>query len=150
MSEEIVISAQEILELLPHRFPFLMIDRVRQLSEERIVAVKNVSWGEPYFQGHFPKMPIMPGVLIVEAMAQAGGILASRTSDFDPRRQVVFFMAMDQVKFRKPVTPGDQLVLEVTPLRKGRIWKMKGEAKVDGAVVCQAQFLATMADRSSS
>ena len=145
---EINISAQDILDILPHRFPFLMIDRVRELSEDRIVAIKNVSWGEPFFQGHFPGMPIMPGVLIVEAMAQAGGVLAARTSDYDPQKQVVFFMAIDQVKFRKPVTPGDQLVLEVIPLRKGRVWKMKGEAKVADTVVCQAQFVATMADRT--
>jgi len=141
------IAAHEILSILPHRFPFLLVDRVRELAPERIVAIKNVSFGEPFFQGHFPGMPIMPGVLLVEAMAQAGGILAARTSSFDPARQVVLFMAIDGVKFRKPVTPGDQLVIEVVPLRKGRIWKMKGEITVDGAVVCQAEFLATMADR---
>jgi beta-hydroxyacyl-ACP dehydratase FabZ len=142
-----VISAQEIESILPHRFPFLLVDRVLELSPDKIVALKNVSWNEPFFQGHFPGMPIMPGVLQVEAMAQAGGILAARTSDFDPAKQVVFFMAIDQVKFRKPVTPGDQLVLEVVPLRKGRIWKMKGEARVDGQVVSSAEFLATMAPR---
>ena len=142
-----VISAQEIASILPHRFPFLLVDRVRELTPDKIVAVKNVSWNEPFFQGHFPGMPIMPGVLQVEAMAQAGGILAARTSDFDPEKQVVFFMAIDQVKFRKPVTPGDQLVLEVVPLRKGRVWKMKGEARVDGQVVSSAEFLATMAPR---
>ena len=142
-----VLTAEQILGILPHRFPFLLVDRVRELTPDRIVAVKNVSWNEPFFQGHFPGMPIMPGVLQVEAMAQAGGILAARTSDFDPEKQVVFFMAIDQVKFRNPVTPGDELVLEVVPLRKGRIWKMKGEARVDGQVVSSAEFLATMADR---
>jgi beta-hydroxyacyl-ACP dehydratase FabZ len=111
------------------------------------VALKNVSWNEPFFQGHFPGMPIMPGVLQIEAMAQAGAILAARSGDFDPVRQVVFFMAIDNVKFRKPVTPGDQLVIEVVPLRRGRIWKMKGEIRVDGQVVSQAEFLATMSDR---
>ena len=149
MSEapKIAISAQEIASILPHRFPFLLVDRVLEVSPDKIVAVKNVSWNEPFFQGHFPGMPIMPGVLQVEAMAQAGGILAARTSDFDPATQVVFFMAIDQVKFRKPVTPGDQLVLEVVPLRRGRVWKMKGEARVDGQVVASAEFLATMAPR---
>ncbi|WP_428266791.1 3-hydroxyacyl-ACP dehydratase FabZ [Haliangium sp.] len=141
------ISAQEIPGLLPHRFPFLLIDRVTSLTSEQITAVKNVSFGEPFFQGHFPGMPIMPGVLIVEAMAQAGGILASKTSDFDAERQVLMFMAIDKVKFRKPVTPGDQLVMEVVPLRRGKVWKMQGTAKVDGAVVCSAEFLATIADR---
>lgn len=142
-----VVSASEILSILPHRFPFLLVDRVVELTDEKIVALKNVSWNEPFFQGHFPGMPVMPGVLMVEAMAQAGGVLAARTSDYDPDKQVVFFMAIDKVKFRKPVTPGDQLVLEVVPLRTGKIWKMRGEAKVDGKVVCSAEFLATMADR---
>ncbi len=141
------ISAQEILAILPHRYPILLVDRVREIAADRIVAIKNVSWNEPFFQGHFPGMPIMPGVLQVEAMAQAGAILAVRSGDFDPVRQVVFFMAIDNVKFRKPVTPGDQLVIEVVPLRKGRIWKMKGEIRVDGQLVSQAEFLATMQDR---
>jgi beta-hydroxyacyl-ACP dehydratase FabZ len=145
----VAVSAQEILSILPHRFPFLLVDRVREIAADRIVAIKNVSWNEPFFQGHFPGMPIMPGVLQVEAMAQAGAILAVRQGDFDPARQVVFFMAIDHVKFRKPVTPGDQLVIEVIPLRKGRIWKMKGEIRVDGQVVSQAEFLATMAPRQA-
>ncbi len=145
MSE--AISAREIETILPHRFPFLLVDRVREIGPDRIVAVKNVSFNEPFFQGHFPGMPIMPGVLQVECMAQAGGILAARTTSFDPGKQVVLFVGIDAVRFRRPVTPGDQLIIEVVPLRKGRIWKMKGEITVDGAVVCQAEFLATMADR---
>ena len=148
MSEHTSISAAEILSILPHRFPFLMIDRVVSVSKERIVAVKNASYGEPHFQGHFPGMPVMPGVLQVEAMAQAGGILAARSGDFDPATQVVFFMAIDKVKFRKPVTPGDQMVITVEPLRTGKVWKMQGVCKVDDAVVSQAEFLATMAPRS--
>ena len=147
MSEKTTVSPAEILAILPHRFPFLMIDRVDDVTEDKVVAIKNVSYGEPHFQGHFPGMPVMPGVLQVEAMAQAGGILAAHSGDFDPKTQVVFFMAIDKVKFRKPVVPGDQLVIEVVPLRKGRIWKMKGECKVDGKVVSQAEFLATMAPR---
>jgi beta-hydroxyacyl-ACP dehydratase FabZ len=142
-----VVSAQEILDILPHRFPFLLVDRVLEVHEDKIVALKNVSWGEPYFQGHFPNMPVMPGVLQIEAMAQAGGILAAKTSDFDPATHVVFFMTIDKVKFRKPVTPGDQLRIEVVPLRKGKIWKMKGECTVDGAVVSSAEFLASMIPR---
>ena len=148
MSDPSAISARDIAAILPHRFPFLLVDRVRRVDDEGIVAVKNVSWNEPFFQGHFPGMPIMPGVLIVEAMAQTGGILAARTSDFDPDKQVMFFMAMDKVKFRKPVTPGDQLIIEVVPLRRGRVWKMKGTARVDDNIVCTAEFLATLADRT--
>ena len=147
MSESTSISAQEIASILPHRFPFLLVDRVLSLSEEKIVALKNVSWNEPFFQGHFPGVPIMPGVLMVEALAQAGGILAARTSDFDQTTKVMLFMSIDKVKFRKPVTPGDQLILEVEPLRRGKIWKMKGTAKVDDKVVCSAEFLGAITDR---
>src|SRR5688500_13934079 len=144
----VVLNAEEILGILPHRFPFLLVDRVLELTDDKIVALKNVTWNEPYFQGHFPGAPVMPGVLQVEAMAQAGGIYASRLMKFDPSTHVMLFMAIDAVKFRKPVTPGDQLIIEVTPLRKGKIFKMKGEARVDGKVVSSAEFLATMAERS--
>jgi beta-hydroxyacyl-ACP dehydratase FabZ len=147
MTATAAIGVEQILSILPHRFPFLLIDRVREISEDRIVAIKNVSFGEPYFQGHFPGQPIMPGVLQVEAMAQAGGILASRVVQFDPAKQVRLFMAIDPVRFRRKVVPGDQLILEVDPLRKGKIFKMRGEAKVDGKVASQAEFLATLADR---
>ncbi len=145
--ESTALTAQQIQALLPHRFPFLLVDRVISIETDKITAIKNVSLNEPFFPGHFPGMPIMPGVLIIEAMAQAGGILAARTSDYNPETQVVMFMAIDKVKFRKPVTPGDQLVMEIVPLRRGKIWKMQGTAKVDGQVVCTAEFLATMADR---
>jgi beta-hydroxyacyl-ACP dehydratase FabZ len=141
------ISVEQILGILPHRYPFLLIDRVRELTQERIVAVKNVSFGEPYFQGHFPGHPIMPGVLQIEAMAQAGGILAAHVGDFDPATQVVYFMAIDNVKFRRPVVPGDQLVLEVEPVRRGRVWKLRGIAKVDDEVASQGELLATIAPR---
>lgn len=147
MSEPISLSPTEVAAMLPHRWPFLLIDKVRHLDNEKVVAIKNVSWNEPFFQGHFPGMPIMPGVLIVEAMAQAGGILASRVVEFDRDKHVMFFMAIDKVKFRKPVRPGDQLVLEVVPLRAGKIFKMQGTALVDDQVVCSAEFLATIADR---
>jgi beta-hydroxyacyl-ACP dehydratase FabZ len=138
----------KILEILPHRYPFLLIDRVLELGEDKVVALKNVSMNEPFFQGHFPGAPVMPGVLQIEAMAQAGGILASRTIKFDPATQVMVFMAIDAVKFRKAVVPGDQLVIEVVPLRKGKIFKMKGECKVDGNVVSSAEFLAGMTEKS--
>jgi beta-hydroxyacyl-ACP dehydratase FabZ len=141
-------KAEQILGLLPHRYPFLLIDRVLEVSDDKVVALKNVSFNEPYFQGHFPGVPVMPGVLQIEAMAQAGGILASRAVAFDPATHVMLFMAIDAVKFRKAVVPGDQLVIEVIPLRKGKIFKMKGEIKVDGQVVSSAEFLAGLAEKS--
>lgn len=143
-----VMKAEQILGLLPHRYPFLLIDRVLELTDDKIVALKNVSFNEPHFQGHFPGVPVMPGVLQIEAMAQAGGILASRVVTFDPSTHVMLFMAIDAVKFRKAVVPGDQLVIEVVPLRKGKIFKMKGDIKVDGKVVSSAEFLAGLAEKS--
>jgi beta-hydroxyacyl-ACP dehydratase FabZ len=141
------LRAEQILGLLPHRYPFLLIDRVLEVSDDKVVALKNVSINEPYFQGHFPGVPVMPGVLQVEAMAQAGGILASRAVSFDPATHVMLFMAIDQVKFRKAVVPGDQLHIEVVPLRKGKIFKMKGEIRCDGQVVSSAEFLAGLAPK---
>ena len=141
-------KAEQILGLLPHRYPFLLIDRVLEASDDKVIALKNVSLNEPYFQGHFPGVPVMPGVLQVEAMAQAGGVLASRAIAFDPATQVMMFMAIDAVKFRKAVVPGDQLIIEVVPLRKGKIFKMKGEIRVDGNVVSSAEFLAGLVDKS--
>jgi 3-hydroxyacyl-[acyl-carrier-protein] dehydratase len=142
------LDAREIAGILPHRYPFLLVDRVVELGPDRIVALKNVSMNEPFFQGHFPGHPVMPGVLIVEALAQAGAVLAARTTGFDPATQVVYFMALDKVKFRKPVVPGDQLILEVVPLRKGgAVWKLRGEAKVEGATVAEAEMLASIAKR---
>jgi 3-hydroxyacyl-[acyl-carrier-protein] dehydratase len=141
-------NIREIEAVLPHRYPFLMIDRVDELDDDKIVARKLVSRNEPHFEGHFPGHPVMPGVLIVEAMAQAGAIFAARLTSFDPQRQVIYFMSIDGVKFRKPVVPGDVLSIHVVPLRKGgAVWKMRGEAKVDGAVVCEAEFLASIQNR---
>jgi 3-hydroxyacyl-[acyl-carrier-protein] dehydratase len=134
--------------VLPHRYPFLLVDHVDRVDDERIVARKMVSRNEPHFQGHFPGHPVMPGVLIVEALAQAGALYAARLTKFDPARQVIYFMAIDGVKFRKPVVPGDTLRLEVVPLRKGgAVWKMRGEAKVGETVVAEAEFLASIQPR---
>ena len=145
---EAPLRAEQILGLLPHRYPFLLIDRVLELTDDKCVALKNVTFNEPYFQGHFPGVPVMPGVLQIAAMAQAGGILASRAVQFNPETHVMLFMAIDAVKFRRAVTPGDQLIIEVVPLRKGKIFKMKGEIRVDGNVVSSAEFLAGLADKS--
>jgi len=141
-------KAEQILGLLPHRYPFLLIDRVLEVTDDRVRALKNVTFNEPYFQGHFPGAPVMPGVLQIEAMAQAGGILASRTVAFDPATHVMLFMAIDAVKFRKAVVPGDQLIIEVVPLRKGKIFKMKGEIRCDEQVVSSAEFLAGLAEKA--
>jgi len=141
-------KAEQILGLLPHRYPFLLIDRVLECTEDKVVALKNVSFNEPFFQGHFPGVPVMPGVLQIEAMAQAGGILASKSVTFDPATHVMLFMAIDAVKFRKAVVPGDQITIEVVPLRKGKIFKMRGECKVAGQVVSEAEFLAGLAEKS--
>ncbi len=133
-----------IERVIPHRFPFLMVDRVVELTEDGIVALKNVSANEPYFAGHFPGHPIMPGVLQVEAMAQAGAVMALNVLADPGEKPLVFFMGIDKVKFRRPVVPGDVLRLEVKPLRKGgAIWKLEGRALVDGQVASEAEFLAT-------
>jgi 3-hydroxyacyl-[acyl-carrier-protein] dehydratase len=144
-------DAKAIQAVLPHRYPFLLVDRVDSLTDEKIVARKMVTQGEPFFQGHFPGYPVMPGVLIIEALAQAGVLLAAPQVKFDPARQAIYFMSIDKVKFRKPVVPGDALMLEVVPLRKGgSVWKMRGEAKVDGAVVAEAEFVAAIKSIAAS
>jgi 3-hydroxyacyl-[acyl-carrier-protein] dehydratase len=138
------LDVSAIERILPHRFPFLLIDRVVELGGDKIVALKNVSANEPYFPGHFPGHPIMPGVLQIEAMAQAGAVLALNEIAEPGQRPLVFFMGIDKAKFRKPVAPGDQLRLEVQPMRKGgAIWKLQGKALVDGGVASEAEFLAT-------
>ena len=148
MAPDVAMRLEQILGLLPHRYPFLLIDRVLEVSADRVRALKNVTFNEPYFQGHFPGAPVMPGVLQIEAMAQAGGILAVQSVEFDPATHVMLFMAIDSVKFRKAVTPGDQLIIEVVSLRKGKIFKMKGEIQCDGQVVSSGEFLAGLAERS--
>jgi beta-hydroxyacyl-ACP dehydratase FabZ len=124
------------------------VEPVASIDEDRIIARQLVSRNEPHFEGHFPGHPVMPGVLIVEALAQAGALFAARLTKFDPTRQVIYFMGMEAVKFRKPVVPGDVLRLEVVPLRRGgAIWKMRGEAKVGDTVVAEAEFLASIQPR---
>ena len=142
-----VLGIEEIMKVLPHRYPFLLVDRVLELEAKRIVGIKNVTINEPFFQGHFPGHPIMPGVLIVEAMAQVGGMLLMGAVE-DPDSKVVYFMTLDNVKFRKPVKPGDQLRFELELLQvRGKICRMQGVAKVDGEVVCEAEMAAMVRDR---
>ena len=142
----------QIQKILPHRYPFLLIDRVVECTpKERLLGYKNVTANEEFFQGHFPGLPVMPGVLIVEALAQAAGLLAYQSdpwTDAEKANKVVYLMALDAVKFRRPVVPGDRLDLEVTLLKqKGPIWKLKGVARVDGNKAAEAEILATVTDR---
>lgn len=137
----------EIIKHLPHRYPFLLVDRIVEIDpKRRILAIKNVTINEPYFQGHFPGQPIMPGVLIVEAMAQAGGLLLMDM--FDSTTQVVYFLGLDDVRFRRPVRPGDQLELEVEIVQvRGTLFKMQGVSRVDGNIVAEGSMMARFVDR---
>ena len=139
----------EVLGRLPHRYPLLLVDRVIELvPDERIRAVKAVSFNEQFFQGHFPGAPIMPGVLQIEALAQAAGVLAIETLGLRDSGQLVYFMAIENAKFRAPVTPGCLLELEATFVQKrARVCKFAGKASVDGKVTCEVQFTAMIADR---
>jgi len=142
---ETVLDILAIMQRLPHRYPFLLIDRiVRFVPGQEIVALKNVTMNEPFFQGHFPAKPVMPGVLIIEALAQAGGILAAEIRGPEKRGEIIYFMGMDAVRFRKPVVPGDQLMLEARVLKmRSRVAKMAGRALVDGQLVAEAELMAS-------
>jgi len=141
-------AIEDIMKVLPHRYPFLLVDRIIEIEEKkRIVGLKNVTINEPFFQGHFPGHPIMPGVLIIEAMAQVGGMLLLGSVP-DPDTKVVYFMSLDNVKFRRPVKPGDQLRFELDVIQlRGTVCKMRGVGKVDGEVVVEADMAATIRDR---
>jgi 3-hydroxyacyl-[acyl-carrier-protein] dehydratase len=143
-----VLDSIQIQEILPHRYPFLLVDKVIELEPRvKIVAVKQVTINEPFFAGHFPGVPVMPGVLQIEALAQAGAILILR--EFEDRdKKIPFFSAIEYAKFRRPVVPGDTLILEVTALRVGRkVQKMRGVATVDGQIASEAEILCIIADR---
>jgi len=143
-SSNIVMDINEIMAYLPHRYPFLLVDRVIELNlGESLKAVKNVSVNEPCFTGHFPHRPVFPGVLILEALAQATGILALKTmgTTSDPN-SIYYFVGIDNARFKKPVSPGDQMVLEVEIVRRKRdMWKFKAQSKVDGQIVCSADLV---------
>jgi beta-hydroxyacyl-ACP dehydratase FabZ len=137
------------MNYLPHRYPFLLIDRIVELkSDDKVVAIKNVTINEHFFQGHFPGVPIMPGVLIIEAMAQAGGVLFFASMPKEKHGALLYFMGMDNVKFRKPVVPGDQLVFEVKFLKqRSKAVKLSGSARVDDILVAEAELLATIGEK---
>ena len=143
----------EIQKILPHRYPFLLLDRVTKLDKGvSIEGYKNVSISEPVFQGHFPDHPIYPGVMIIEGMAQAGGVLAFQSSSEEDQKnienKVVYFMSIDKAKFRSPVTPGDQLVYKLTVLKqRGAIWQLDAKAYVDDALVAEAELKAMIVDK---
>ncbi|MCL2566727.1 MAG: 3-hydroxyacyl-ACP dehydratase FabZ [Alphaproteobacteria bacterium] len=141
-----VLDINGVKKLLPHRYPFLLVDKVMEFTKgEQIVAIKNVTANEEFFQGHFPNYPIMPGVLIIEALAQTSALYYLLEAGIDNNAKSVLFMAIDGGKFRKPVIPGDTLHLKVSPVQmRGKICKMRGEAYVDGALVCEANLTAML------
>ncbi|MDQ7787842.1 MAG: 3-hydroxyacyl-ACP dehydratase FabZ [Thermodesulfovibrionales bacterium] len=142
-----MIDIKEIQTLLPHRYPFLLVDRIIELKPgEKAIGIKNVTANEAFFQGHFPGNPIMPGVLMVEAMAQVAGILAFKSGDI--QGQSVYFMSIEKVKFRRPVVPGDQLRMEIKILQqRGNVWKFSGHAFVEDKIASEAEFTAMVTDK---
>ena len=139
----------QIMEMIPHRYPFLLIDRIQEIvPAEYAIGIKNVSMNEWFFEGHFPNHPVMPGVLIIEAMAQTAAVMVVETLGPDTAGKLVYFMSVEEARFRKPVAPGDILQLKVTRLRgRPTVWKCRGEATVDGTLVAEAQFTAMILDR---
>ncbi len=149
MSKQTIVGIEQILKSLPHRYPFLLVDKVIELElGKKIVAIKNVTFNEPHFLGHFPDHPIMPGVLIIEAMAQAGALMVTSAPGFKPEEKLVYFMSIDGAKFRKPVIPGDVLELHVEVVQsRGPVWKLSAVAIVDGQKVSEAQLSAMIVDK---
>jgi len=142
-----ILDVNEIRRILPHRYPMLLVDRIIELEAERIVGIKNVTANEPFFSGHFPDFPVMPGVLIVEAMAQTAGVLVLKSIE-DRASKLVLLVSIEYAKFRKPVVPGDQLRMELIMLkRKASVAKMSGKATVDGALVAEAEVMCKLADK---
>ena len=142
-----ILDVNEIRRILPHRYPMLLVDRIVELEADRIVGIKNVTANEPFFSGHFPDFPVMPGVLIVEAMAQTAGVLVLKSVE-DRASKLVLLVSIEYAKFRRPVVPGDQLRMELTMLkRKASVAKMSGKATVDGVLVAEAEVMCKLADK---
>lgn len=152
MEQESTMDIQDIMKMIPHRYPILLVDRVLDYQEgEYAVGLKNVSMNEPHFQGHFPGVPVMPGVLIIEAMAQTSAILVVKTLGEEAQGKIVYFMTIDDARFRRPVTPGDALHIHVQKIQARRnVWKFKGEAKVGDTVCAQATFSAMIMDEKAA
>ena len=144
-----LINIQEILKSLPHRYPMLLVDKVTFIEpNKKIIAIKNVTFNEPHFLGHFPNHPIMPGVLIIEAMAQAGALIVTANPSFKPEEKLVYFLSIDGAKFRKPVIPGDVLELHVEVAQnRGNVWKLTAQGLVDGQKVAEANLSAMLVDK---
>jgi beta-hydroxyacyl-ACP dehydratase FabZ len=146
----VILDIDAIRDILPHRYPFLLVDRIIELEEERIVGIKNVTANEPFFIGHFPEFPVMPGVLITESMAQVAGVLVLKSIP-DRHSKLVLLASVDEAKFRRPVRPGDQLRIEMTMVsRKATICKMTGKATVDGVVVAEATLMCVLRDKPAA
>ena len=149
MSENKIYNVEEIMKMLPHRYPFLLVDRLEvEVPGEKGIGLKNVTMNEEFFQGHFPNNPVMPGVLQIEAMAQtAGAIVVAARENYEEKKVGVFFMSIDGVKFRKPVKPGDQLKMHVEKIKARRnVFVFRGETKVDGQIVSEAEFTAMIVE----
>lgn len=146
---ETLYDIRKILEILPHRYPFILVDRILEMvPNERIVGLKNVTMNEAFFQGHFPARPVMPGVLIIEAMAQAGGVLAYASLPEGHEKGLIYFMGIDKARFRKPVVPGDQMVLEMSFVKKrSNLFVMSGQTTVEGNLVAEAEVMAMTGER---
>ena len=142
------LDIHQIKNYLPHRYPFLLVDRVLEVKkQESITALKNVTVNEPFFDGHFPELPVMPGVLIMEALAQTAAVMASYGEEVDPAKRVYYFTGIDKARFKQPVVPGDQLLFEVSLIRRIKsMWKCDAKAKVDGKVVASAELMFTIKD----
>lgn len=143
-----VIDIERIMQMIPHRYPFLLVDRVRDVKvNESAIGIKNVTVNDNFFQGHFPQRPVMPGVLIIEAMAQTAAVLVVSTLGPDSEGKLVYFMSVEGARFRRPVVPGDQLELHVTKERsRGNVWKFRAEGRVDGTLVAEATYAAMILD----
>lgn len=148
INHETVVNIEDIMKIIPHRYPFLLVDRVINLIPDKsIIAIKNVSINEEFFQGHFPSKPVMPGVLIIESMAQSAAVLVSKTLGIDAQGKIVYFMTIDNTRFRNPVVPGDQLKLEVYKVRqRNNVWKFDGKAFVEKVLVAESSFSAMIVD----